>query len=244
MLGGPILAHHAGHGRFRSAAATHPGTRRARNEDAWLNRPELGLWAVADGAGGHQAGEAASRTAIEALEAIPPGLTGAELLAQLRLRLAGVHSALGRAAGELGAHAVMASTIVALLTRDEHFACIWAGDSRLYRARDGALSQITRDHNLAQETADACLPAERNIVTRALGSGAEEAGFEKITGALAPGDRFLLCSDGITKALSDAELATLLLARDARDLARSIVQAALDRDATDNLTAITVALTF
>jgi serine/threonine protein phosphatase PrpC len=245
MLGDPISGQAASAGRFRSAAATHPGTRRTQNEDAWLNRPDLGLWAVADGAGGHQAGAKAARAAVEALHAIPATLTGAELLAQVRLRLLGVHAALGRAAVAMGENAITASTIVALIARGAHFACIWAGDSRLYRTRDGRLEQVTRDHNLLQELLDsgeatAELHPERHVITRALGSGAQEPGLEKITGALLPGDRFLLCSDGINKTLQDDELATLLLERDATSAAEAIVRAALAREATDNLTAIAI----
>jgi serine/threonine protein phosphatase PrpC len=228
MIGGPIETHEAAAEGFRSSAASHPGTRRAGNEDAWLNRPDLGLWAVADGAGGHEAGAAAARAAIGALETIPPGMTGAELLNQVRLRLGGVHRALGRAAAELGATAIMASTIVALVARPSHFACVWAGDSRLYRWQGGDFAQITRDHNLA---------TERNVITRAIGSPSDEPGLEKITGVVMPADRFLLCSDGITKVFTDAELADLVSGAGS---AEDLVAAACERNAADNVTAILV----
>ena len=229
MTGAPIRTHRAAAEGFRSAAASHPGTRRLTNEDAWLNRPDIGLWAVADGAGGHEAGAAAAHTAIGALETIPPGLTGAELLNQLRLRLAGVHQALGRAAAELGDDAIMASTIVALVARQSHFACVWAGDSRLYRLQNGHFEQITRDHSLLEA---------RNVITRALGSGAGEPGLEKITGPVLPEDRFLLCSDGIPKVFSDDDLAGLLAQPE--DPATCLIELACDRGAPDNVTAIVV----
>ncbi|MBW4024268.1 MAG: serine/threonine-protein phosphatase [Proteobacteria bacterium] len=213
--------------------------RRAVNEDAWLNRPDLGLWAVADGAGGHEAGAVAARAAVEALATIPPGLTGAELLHQLRLRLGGVHRALGRAAADLGEAAIMASTIVALVARQGHFACVWAGDSRLYRWQNGHFAQITRDHSLIADRQERGLrddgSVERNVITRALGSPADEPGLEKITGIVMPGDRFLLCSDGITKVFGDDELAAFLAAD-----AESLVAAACARGAADNVTAIIV----
>ena len=241
MIGVPVETHRAAADGFRSSAATHPGTRRPHNEDAWLNRPDLGLWAVADGAGGHEAGAAAARAAVAALETIPAGLTGAELLHQVRLRLGGVHRALGRAAAEIGETAIIASTIVVLVARAGHFACVWAGDSRLYRWQAGHFEQITRDHNLAQEMIDqgqdgfGC--AEPNVVTRALGSPADEPGLEKITGVVMAEDRFLLCSDGITKVFADDELAAFLSGADG---AERLVAAAFDRGAADNVTAVIV----
>lgn len=122
-------------GHVRSSAATHPGTRRTVNEDAVLDRPDLGLWAIADGAGGHSRGESAARAVVAALDAIPPGLKAAEMLIQVRLRLAAVHDALLDEASRLGEAAMVASTIVVLVARGDHFACLWAGDSRAYLLR-------------------------------------------------------------------------------------------------------------
>ena len=86
--GAPIRSTIACAGRFRSCAATHVGTVRSRNEDNFVNRPDLGIWAVADGAGGHDAGDVAARIVTEALSEMPPGLGASELLAEARLRLA------------------------------------------------------------------------------------------------------------------------------------------------------------
>src|SRR5215471_5510211 len=79
---------------FRSSAATHAGTVRTQNEDSHVDRPDLGLWAVADGAGGHEAGGLAARSITDTLRAIPTGLAAADLLAEVRLRLAETHNAL------------------------------------------------------------------------------------------------------------------------------------------------------
>jgi serine/threonine protein phosphatase Stp1 len=225
--------------------ATDVGTVRQRNEDAFLCRDDLGLWAVADGAGGHGAGDVAAAESIAALASIPAGLTAAELLAQVRMRLQSVHRERRRqAAAGTGAESLMATTIVVLLARSEHMACLWAGDSRAYRLRGGAFTRLTRDHSLVQELVDSgALAAEAmeghpqaNVVTRALGAG-EEVELDKVLEVAEPGDVYLLCSDGLTKALSDEEIhATVAAASAAQDL----VNQALRAGARDNVTAVVV----
>ncbi|MGH7079856.1 MAG: PP2C family protein-serine/threonine phosphatase, partial [Acetobacteraceae bacterium] len=144
-----MSAHH-----FRSWAATHPGARRTHNEDSFVDRPELGLWAVADGAGGHEAGEVAAIMIAEQLAAIPAGLGAGVLLAEVRTRITATHGALRNEAARRGPRAIIAATLVVLLARDDHFACLWAGDARGYLLRDGVLAQITHDHSLVQELVD------------------------------------------------------------------------------------------
>jgi len=226
------------------SAATHPGAVRPHNQDQVVARPDLGLWAVADGAGGHGAGEVASAAIAEALEAIPPGLTAAEMLAQVRLRLAAVHATLRVRALSAGAGGIIASTVVVLLLRGGHYAALWAGDSRAYLLRDGALSRVTRDHSAVQEMVDAGLlapeEAERhpqsNVITRAVGQEGDVV-LDKVAGRLQPGDLFLLCSDGLFKELDEARLAAMLAAgMEARDLVAAAVQAG----ARDNVSAVVV----
>lgn len=230
--------------RFQSWANSHPGAVRTHNEDAFVDRPDLGLWAVADGAGGHDAGEIASGMLKEVLDTIPPGLSASELLAQVRLRVADVHQALRDEAEKRGPRSIIASTLVVLLARDGHFACLWAGDSRVYLLRNGTLAQVTRDHSLVQELVDAgTISADEadghpraNVITRAVGA-AETLELDKVSNRLAAGDRFLLCSDGLNKTLSDAELATLLADPGPAD---RLVDEALTRRATDNITVVAV----
>ncbi len=231
--------------RLHGDGATHVGTVRKRNEDAFLCRDDLGLWAVADGAGGHGAGDVASAETIAALAAIPAGLTAAELLAQVRLRLQAVHRDLRRrAAAGQGGDGLIAATVVVLLSRGGHVACLWAGDSRAYRLRRGELTRLTRDHSLVQELVDSGALApeamerhpQANVVTRALGAG-EELELDKVLGVTEPGDLYLLCSDGLTKALDDGEiLAALATATGAEDLLARALQAG----ARDNVTAVLV----
>jgi len=230
--------------RFQSWSVSHPGSVRTHNEDALVDRPEIGLWAVADGAGGHDAGEVASGMLKASLEAIPPGLSASELLAQVRLRVADVHQALREAAEARGPRSIIASTLVVLLARDGHFACLWAGDARAYVLRDGTLTQVTRDHSLVQELieAGAITPEEAeghpraNVITRAVGA-AEELELDKVSNRLAAGDRFLLCSDGLNKTLSDPELAALLAGPAPAEM---LVDTALSRRATDNVTVVAI----
>jgi protein phosphatase/serine/threonine-protein phosphatase Stp1 len=227
-----------------SSACTHPGAIRPRNEDRVVARPEIGLWAVADGAGGHGAGDVASSALEEALAGIPPGLTAAELLAQVRLRVQAVHGALQARAAEQGAGRLIASTLVVLLVRATHFAALWAGDSRAYLLRGGALHRVTHDHSLVQEMVDAGTLAPEdaeahpnaNIITRAVGQEGELV-LDKVAERLHPGDLFLLCSDGVFKELSEPAIAELL--REGAG-AEALVEAAVRAGGRDNVSAVVV----
>jgi protein phosphatase/serine/threonine-protein phosphatase Stp1 len=233
--------------RFRSSGRTDPGARRAHNEDSFVDRPEAGLWAVADGAGGHHAGEVASGMIRDALSAIADDLPAGRVLDEVQERLAEVHATLRRTGAREGS-GMIASTVVVLVVRGGHFACLWSGDSRLYRLRDGKLQQLTRDHSLVQELVDAgMIRAEEaeshpraNVITRAIGAGDDGPELERTSDRVLPGDRFLLCTDGLTKALPADEIAALLATPDAADAPELLVAAALARAASDNVTAVAV----
>ena len=234
-------------GRFHSSAASHSGAVRDHNEDRFVNRPDLGLWAVADGAGGHQAGDVASTIVADALRAVPAGLGSAELLSEVRLRLDRAHKRLQEEALRRGGNDILASTIVVLIARGEHYACLWAGDLRAYLLRGGMLTQVSHDHSFVQELVDAgaITPVEAlnhpraNVITRALGAQSDIVNLDKITERLRSGDRFLLCSDGISKTLAEEEIARVLAGGDPA-LATQMVTAALDGQADDNITAVVV----
>jgi len=235
--------------RFLCWATTDVGTVRNHNEDALVNRPDLGLWAVADGAGGHARGDVASRMIAEALEAIPPDLTAGEMLAEIRQRMTDAHATLRESQdGEM--HEVSASTVVVVIARGDHFACLWAGDSRAYLLRDGEMTQITRDHSLVQELLDAgaIRPDEAlnhprsNVITRAVGAGCDGLVLDEVTERLLPGDRFLLCSDGMCKALRDDALASTLGEPHGMP-AQVLIDGALAANASDNVTAVAVEFT-
>ena len=135
--------------RFDTGVATHVGRVRERNEDSYLARPDTGIWAVADGMGGLDAGDFASATVIEALGSIGTPRSAAELLAWCEKRVVAANSTLhelGRRRGSL-----IGTTIAVLLAHERHFACVWSGDSRIYLVHDGAISLQSRDHTEVQE---------------------------------------------------------------------------------------------
>jgi len=243
----PITTEAVCAGSFRSFAATHVGMVRRHNEDNFVNRPDLGIWAVADGAGGHQAGEVAARIVAEALSEVPSGLAAAELLAEARLRILQAHDGIRAEAARRGRHAILATTVVALLAHRNYYACLWAGDSRAYLLRGGQLAQVTHDHSLVQELVDAgaISPEEAlshpraNVITRAVGADFSALELDKVTDRLRPGDRFLLCSDGVSKIVPEGEIARLLAA-DGTSPAEHVIAAALDRRCDDNVTAVTI----
>lgn len=242
--GQPIQATDDWFGRIRCTTATHPGMKRAHNEDALLSRPDLGLWAVADGAGGHSCGDVAARMVVAALDAIPPDLTAGEMLAQVRLRLAGAHHMLRQESARIQQRMV-ASTVVVLIVREDHFACLWAGDSRAYLLRQGKLGPLTVDHSLVQDLLDrgAIDPAvaeqhpQSHVITRAIGADGADPELDKTIGTVLAGDRFLLCSDGLCKTLAIGELTQWLRAEAS---AEQIVSAALALDVSDNVSGITI----
>ncbi|MDD3446545.1 MAG: protein phosphatase 2C domain-containing protein [Zavarzinia sp.] len=227
-----------------STGATNVGRKRTLNEDALLVRPEAGIWAVCDGVGGHDAGEVASQAVVDALAAIAPVDSAGALLARVRGAITEVNGELRRQAG---AGKTIATTATVLLAYGEHFACLWAGDSRCYRRRGGALQQITRDHSLVQDMLDKGMitPAEAenhprgNIVTRAVGA-ADELLLDKVNDRIQADDLFLLCSDGLNKVVPESEINHILSSYALDVAADRLIAAALAGGAPDNVTVVLV----
>lgn len=228
----------------RTASVSHVGKVRALNEDSVLARPDIGLWAVADGMGGHGGGDVASRSVVAALAALAPQPSAAALLKEFEARIMRVNEELRALARSQGA-SVLGTTLVAVLVHGVHFACVWCGDSRLYLMRAGALEQISRDHSEVQDLIDrgvlekdeAKVWPRRNVVTRALG-GADQAELDIVDGPAYVGDRFLLCSDGLTAHVDDAEIAALLAADDPQKACDDLLALTLQRGASDNVSMI------
>jgi serine/threonine protein phosphatase PrpC len=229
----------------RSVARTEVGLVRTRNEDSLVNRPEAGLWAIADGMGGHRAGDRASGLVREALEELDPVADVEAYLVAARSRLQTVHAQLRAAAGV----GCSGSTAVVLLAADDRFACAWAGDSRLYRSRGGRLERLTRDHSLVEElVASGTLAPDSarrhllaNRITRAVGVG-DGLQLDVARGVLTPSERYLLSSDGLHGVVTDAVIAELLALPDLTAAADALIAAVLRAGAPDNVTVILVAV--
>jgi serine/threonine protein phosphatase PrpC len=232
--------------RFISHGLTHIGLVRQRNEDAFLDRPDLGIWTVADGMGGHHAGDFASASIVTALGAIEPSGDLDTFIEAAATELVAVDGALRSRAAKLGPAAVIASTVVVLLAMHDEVAGLWAGDSRLYRWRDGEFRRLSKDHSKVQEMVDAGLlqPEQMsrhpysNIVTRSVGGGPFE--LARLSDQVQAGDRFLLCTDGLTNVVRDIEIAAELAAAPPRDAALRLRDHVLARGAPDNVTIVIV----
>jgi serine/threonine protein phosphatase PrpC len=228
---------------WRSAAATSRGNVRGHNEDAILERPDLGLWVVADGMGGHNAGDVASNMIVQALAGIARHALPSAQLDEVEDRLRAVNETLYR--DSLDNQAGMSgSTIVALLAFERHCLSIWAGDSRAYRSREGALEQVTHDHSEAQELLDASgeqLPEAMasNVITRAVG-GSQELFLDIELRELRNHDRYLLCSDGLYKELSEADMGHHLTGNDPEGACKALMKQALGGPCSDNVSVIVV----
>lgn len=220
---------------WQASAITHPGHVRSQNQDAWLSRPDAGCWAVADGMGGHQYGDRASRLLIQQINAALWSRGSLPVLRQqVRDAVQRAHVALWEpAARDPQAEIDSGSTLVALVASHDRACVMWAGDSRLYRWRRGTLESLTRDH-VAYEDADR--PAAE--ITRAIGV-TEKLELEEREFAIEAGDRYLLCSDGVHGALSEWAIKDIL-GRSASALEASalIERAVLAGPAADNLTAV------
>lgn len=228
---------------WTSAARTDVGLVRSRNEDAFLAQPARGLWAVADGMGGHAFGELASAAVVGALDGLGAADSLAAYVEAARAALAGVNEAL-RAEARARCVPVIGSTVVALLARGLETACVWAGDSRIYLFRQGRLQQLTRDHSqleaLKASGADmATASASPNTITRAVGA-ADAIAFDVTTQMARDGDLFLLCSDGLSTPVEEQAIAAALTACDCARAAQDLVALALANGGRDNVTVIVV----
>ena len=233
--------------RYVVSCGTDVGRVRSLNEDALLDRGDIGLWVVADGMGGHAAGDFASQAIVDALGQVAPPSGGSSFLRDVEERIQVAHAALRRESLARGAGGIIGSTVVALLAWNRHYACIWAGDSRLYLLRDGALRRVSRDHSLVQDLVDAGELApeqaeshpQANVVTRAVGA-VEHLVLDKTHEQISVGDMFLLCSDGLTRHVSDQEIAAVLTDETAPGVAQVLIDLALERGARDNVTTVVV----
>ncbi len=230
-----------------TGAATHTGCVRDHNEDAFTVRAESGVWLVADGMGGHDAGDFASQTIAEEMSSVGVPISAGDLQARFTERLNRAHARIMQHSISLGGVTVGA-TVVGLLVFESSYACLWAGDSRIYLLRDGVLVQQTQDHTEVRALLEAGVITEqeaetwprRNVITRAIGVS-DEANCDIVSAELQSGDMFLLCSDGLTEHNNDADLAQILTtSASPQQACDRLIAQTLERGAKDNVTAVVV----
>jgi protein phosphatase len=197
--------------------------------------------------GGHDAGDFASQSLVAELETLERPDNARELLAGIEERVIAANTVLRRAAAEKGPQTVIGCTLAALVIYDDAYACIWSGDSRVYRLRHGQLEQISRDHTEAQELIDrgTLTPEEarewprRNVITRAIGVF-DQPELEMVQGRIEDGDTFVICSDGLNEHVEDHEIEDRASHHPPRRVVDELIGLTLERGAKDNVTVVAV----
>lgn len=233
---------------WTSSACSDVGSVRELNEDAYLERPDLGLWLVADGMGGHFAGDVASQMVVSAMQELEPPKSLGRFVEAVEQRLIETNARLREYAEREETHTI-GSTVVAMLIHGEHAVCLWAGDSRMYRYRAGRLEQISQDHALVEELVErGVLTPEQavdhphgNLVTRAVGA-ADKLFVDVEIIPVEAGDLFILCSDGLEKEVAEEAMAGMAADAVTSRLSQALLDGALAHGARDNVTVITVAI--
>lgn len=236
------------HNRFRwdSVALSHVGNIRKLNEDAYLERSDVGLWIVADGMGGHSSGDFASNMIVDAFREVTLPEKLVDRVDLLEDGLLEINRNLREEALRRGADTTIGSTVVVLLAYEYQIILLWAGDSRAYCLRNCQLSRITQDHTQVEELVeegvllreDAENHPSSNVVTRAVGA-MDQLYIDLDNYAIEPGDIYLLCSDGLNKELQEHEIEKILSkGKSARESGQLLLDEVLRRGARDNVTLI------
>ena len=248
---------------LEATARTDPGPVRENNEDNFLVDLDAGLFVVADGMGGHAAGEVASAIAVEAvgevlLQEVDPDETrvsvdvthgDARIRERLRYTMNQASLRIRKEAMADPSQMGMGTTLVALLIEDGMAHLGHVGDSRAYRLREGQLTLLTKDHTVVQQEVDAGrltpelarIVPHKNILTQSVGyHGPVEP--DTMSEPVQPGDLYMLCSDGLTDPLDDEQLADIMRGVPVDDLAELLVQKALEHGTEDNVTVVVVGI--
>jgi protein phosphatase len=249
--------------KITSFGGTDTGKKRSNNEDAFLLNDAIGIYAVADGVGGNEGGEVASRTAVDTLAASLPDLLGDKdrtppsgiggaadpAFSALQLAITLANRTIRSARKATPALESMGTTLTTLLLRNKHAIIAHVGDSRAYLLRSGRFTQLTNDHSLVGEQVrrgmitreQARTSPVRHVITRALGID-EEVSIDLEKHPLKKGDRFLLCTDGLTEMVGDAEIGSILAGGEPRESVRKLLAAANKRGGVDNITAVVISI--
>lgn len=232
---------------WSSCSVSHAGKVRQYNEDSYIVRDDIGLWAIADGMGGHEAGDIASKAIVDHLAKVKKSDLLSSFVDEVEDQLIAVNDYLIKLAHDQHNDRTIGSTVVVLLAFLQHCIIMWAGDSRAYLCRNGAIEQLSRDHSEVEEMVKKGIISREqaeshpsgNIITRAIGASNELHIDIDATGVQA-GDTFLLCSDGLYRHISDQEIYQHLTMDNIEDACNQLLSLTLDRGAKDNVTIIVV----
>lgn len=232
---------------WHSYGITNVGKVRKHNEDSMLERTEAGMWVVADGMGGHDGGDVASQMIVNSLKKVHEGISLERYIDDVEDRLIEVNEKLIQKASESAKRTTIGSTVVMMLAYEKYCVYLWAGDSRLYRLRNNELRQMTTDHSQVEQYVEqglisreeAAVHPHGNMITRAVGA-AQSFFLDMDIQEMQKGDRYLLCSDGLTKHTLDFEFEERLGNGSAEEICKELIDLTLDRGAGDNVTAIVI----
>jgi len=231
--------------KWLSCGETNVGTVRKVNEDSILSKPEERLWVVADGMGGYEAGDIASSMTIDSIDEAQINESLDETVMSIENNLHAVNQKILDYSYEMCNRNTIGTTVVSLVIRDRVGACIWAGDSRLYRYRNGQLQQVSRDHSHVEELIEQGLLSKEeaenhpdsNVITRAIGAN-DYIEIDVKTFDTQVGDTFLLCSDGLYNAVPLNDIVDCLNDNNIERIVQRLLTKALDNQASDNVSII------
>lgn len=244
--GGVMNKSSANNFSYHSYGITNQGCIRDHNEDAFLEASDKGFWVVADGAGGHQSGDVASKLIVEKLSELKRTRFFGNFVKKINDCLQEVNSELIARSGGEETKSLIASTVCVLIAKRSNLVCLWSGDSRIYQLRDEKLTQLTRDHNRVNEFIKAGFSLEEaekypmaQHLTAAVGVTSplmtETQSLEVLED-----DTYLLCSDGLFKELTDDDISEILKQKSLKYAASDLIDLAISRGATDNVTVLIV----
>lgn len=229
-----------------SASRSHQGCVRKKNEDAVLSRPDLALWVVADGMGGHLAGDYASQCIVECMDKLTLPILKQQGVSSVENILRQADQAIRHYGQQVLGGKTVGSTVCVLLLEAKQAHCFWMGDSRIYCFRQGQLTALSSDHSQAMQLFEqGLIPAEEvdkhpssHVLTRAMGCNVFDLAYRVFD--VQAGDKFLLCSDGLYAELSVEDMSQIIAQFSAEDCAEKLVQRCLERGARDNVSLVCI----
>ena len=233
--------------QWKSKAISHVGKVRQINEDSVLDKPQQGLWVVADGMGGHEAGDVASQAIVNTLDQLAPRAYISDYIDLVEDTLVKINGELIEYAQKKMNGLTVGSTAVCMISRGTLGVVLWVGDSRLYRYRNNELVQLTKDHSEVQRLVDEGVitpeqaenSAFKNVLTRAIGAH-EVVDVDINAFDVALGDRYLICSDGLYNELTDEQIFAVIKDKPIEQMAEVFQNQVLTTPARDNFSFIVI----